>query len=482
MKSIIESFGHANFDDIAVQTAHERITYGALKTRVKHLALWLVNKGIQSVAIHAQNSLDWVMIDLACQHGNIVFTPVPLFFTPAQFQRVVSSVKPDMLFSQQAASYGQPISCEMVYLSACRLSYAALLQLPIGTSKVTYTSGSTGEPKGVCLSTKSQLNVALSLVETIGIARPRHLCLLPLPTLLENIAGIYAPLLAGGTVILVNDEERGFAGSKLVNAQRLLSCISVYLPNSLILVPELLQVLISAAKQGWQPPVSLQFIAVGGSKVAPALISEARRFKLPVYQGYGLSECCSVVSLCRATDDTKSAGRLLPHIQARLEKGELVVTGNTFLGYLEDPKSWYQNEVKTGDLASLTGNALYIEGRSKNMIINSFGRNISPEWIEAQLLGTGLFYQAVVIGESKPFCTALLVPVSDTLSEGEITAQVEKINSSLPDYAQIKCPIILAQLMDSEQGLYTENMRPRRVQIEQFFKDDIEKVYSQYHA
>jgi long-chain acyl-CoA synthetase len=250
----------------------------------------------------------------------------------------------------------------------------------------------------------------------------------------------------------------------------------------LILVPELLQVLISAAKQGWQPPESLQFIAVGGSKVAPALISEARRFKLPVYQGYGLSECCSVVSLCCATDDINSVGRLLPHIQARVKNGELVVTGNTFLGYLEEPETWYQNEVKTGDLASLTGNMLYIDGRSKNIIINSFGRNISPEWIEAQLLSTGLFYQAVVIGESKPFCTALLVPVNETLSQGEIMAQVGQLNSNLPDYAQVKYPIILAQLMRSEQGLYTENMRPRRAQIEQFFKENIELVYSHHHA
>jgi long-subunit acyl-CoA synthetase (AMP-forming) len=484
MKSLIESFGQSNHSDIAVETAHIRLTYGGLTERVKQLACWLLDKGIKSVSIHAQNSVDWLVVDLACQHAKVVFTPIPLFFSSAQTKRVLSSVKPDMMFSEQWGPDGQKTPCEHVSLNTYSLSHTESLQVPVGTSKVTYTSGSTGEPKGVCLSTESQLNLASSLVENIGIGYPRHLCLLPLPTLLENIAGIYAPLLAGGTVILLNDEQRGFAGSKLVNTRALLASIAQYSPNSLILVAELLQVLVQAAKQGWQPPGSLQFIAVGGSKIAPSLITEARRLNLPVYQGYGLSECCSVVSLCTATDDVESTGRLLPHIQARVQKGELLLTGNTFLGYLEDPDSWYQSEVKTGDLATLKDDVLYIEGRIKNTIISSFGRNIAPEWIESELLSTGLFYQAVVIGESKPFCTAILVPVRDTLSQTEITAQVAQINASLPDYAQIKLPIILAQPMPSgqEQGLYTENMRPKRVQIEQFFRDDIEHIYSTYPA
>nr|MDC2856527.1 AMP-binding protein [Ningiella sp. W23] len=82
-----------------------------------------------------------------------------------------------------------------------------------GTQKITFTSGSTGEPKGVCLSTQSQMQVAQSLCEQINISKPTHLCLLPLPVLLENIAGIYAPLLSGGCVHLMPLNELGFVGS-----------------------------------------------------------------------------------------------------------------------------------------------------------------------------------------------------------------------------------------------------------------------------
>ena len=84
--------------------------------------------------------------------------------------------------------------------------------VPPGTRKITYTSGTTGNPKGVCLSAANQLNVARSLIEATGLTAPRHLCTLPLATLLENIAGVYAPLLAGGTVDEVQIAEQNEHG------------------------------------------------------------------------------------------------------------------------------------------------------------------------------------------------------------------------------------------------------------------------------
>jgi len=465
-------------NQIAIETSETSITYAALAKRVKTLSFWLTEQKANSVALHADNSIDWVVVDLACQMAQLIFTPIPLFFSQTQYDQLLVSVKPNIIFSQQDINFGELCECEQVAIRTYKLVQEKSLDAPCNTSKITYTSGSTGTPKGVCLSNKNQIAVASALVNCIDLKNPRHLCLLPLPTLLENIAGIYCPMLACGTVFIASDKERGFEGSRLVDPNALLSCISKIQPNSLILVPELLHVLVMAIKNNWQPPSSLKFIAVGGSRVAASLLADARSLGLPVYQGYGLSECSSVVCINTPNDDDlSSAGTLLPHLKAEVINNELVITGNAFLGYLEDRDSWYKTQIFTGDIATIENTKIFIQGRIKNTIINSFGRNISPEWIESELLATGLFQQSVVLGDSRPFCIAVLVPVSEQINDTIINNAIVKLNSHLPDYAQIKANITLTQAMSFKDGLYTANMRPKREQINQHYQAKIDAIY-----
>src|SRR5690606_15998847 len=127
---------------------------------------------------------------------------------------------------------------------------------PLGTQKITYTSGSTGTPKGVCLSESNQWQVAQSVARVVNEASDvqRHLCLLPLSTLLENVAGLYGALLSGAEVFLPNATERGLSGSNGLSVSRMLACLDRTAPHSLILIPQLLTVLVQAADQDWQPP------------------------------------------------------------------------------------------------------------------------------------------------------------------------------------------------------------------------------------
>lgn len=490
---LLTKLQNLNSSAIAIESKSGTLSYGDLLSKVADLALWLTQQKIKSLSIYAENSPQWIVADLACQQVGVIFTPIPLFFTVSQFENLINTAKPDIILSDSFLSnailsesnlknkilpYKKDVAENGLSLIIYKLSHANKPLVPKGTKKITFTSGSTGAPKGVCLSVENQLTVAVSLVEMIGLTKPRHLCLLPLPTLLENIAGVYSPLLAEGTVIIANDEERGFAGSRLVNPPQLLTCISMAKPNSLILVPELLQVLIHATEQGWLPPTSLKFIAVGGSKVSSLLISKARVLNIPVYQGYGLSECSSVVSLCRpGNNDLESVGELLPHLNATIENSELVVEGNSFLGYIGDKSSWYQTRTYTGDIAEVKQHRLYITGRLKNIIINSFGRNISPEWIESEILACGLFQQAVLIGDEKPFCLAILVPIAPNISQQIIDDEIVKINTSLPDYAQIKALIVLDKAMLFEDGLYTSNGRAKREAIAKKFTSEIDRQY-----
>ena len=469
---------------VAVSSGDKSLSYAELKTQVIALSKWFKTEKINSVCIDLENTLDWVIIDLAAQHADIICTPVPQFFASEQREHLYSQVKPDLIFSHEANDLANndlansELDLPMLGCYISRLTQQALATSPFGTSKITFTSGTTGAPKGVCLSRDNQMLVASALASVIGIKSPKHLVLLPLATLLENVAGIYAPLISGGHIIIPSDVEKGFVGSKLSNVQALLACITQHKANSIILVPELLQVLVMSCKGGWQAPASLRFIAVGGAKVSPELIQQARSYGLPVYQGYGLSECASVVSLCASIDTPlNSVGKLLPHLKGKVENARLHVSGNAFLGYIADPQSWYPEWIDTGDIASLEHGHLYINGRAKNIIINSFGRNISPEWVESRIAATGLFSQIMVLGDNQRHLLAILCPASRGVTKSHIETALSKVNQSLPDYAQVLSHIVISNPLNESQGLVTANGRLKREQVQTYFADQIDQAY-----
>ena len=447
----------------ALQDSTRTLSYAqlaiALQTRMEQLAA----TGRKRIAIEQQNSIEWVLNDLACQALSLIVLPLPAFFSPQQRQHALTDAGVELLITDAG----------MVTLP----SSERLPVIPEGTGKITFTSGSTGQPKGVCLSHHHLLRVAESLRERIQIAAPKHLCVLPLALLLENVAGVYAPLLAGGCLYLATDEERGFTGSRLTVLNRLLALISRVNPTSMILVPELLQAMMFAAAHGWQPPASLTFIAVGGAKVAAQLLTQARALGLPVYQGYGLSECGSVVALNTAKNaHDESVGHVLPHQRVRFEDGECVVSGEVFLGYLNQPASFYPSEVNTGDIGEMRGKALHIDGRKTNLLISSYGRNISPEWVESVLMATGAFLQVLVFGEAQPALVCLLCPVKQDTDTAVIQQAIDTANSQLPDYANVLAWHRIPAWQQLPEAT-TATGKPRRPVIERHYHAELQRLY-----
>ncbi len=471
-----------------------KLSYRDLVDRVVALGTWLRDQEVRVVALYAANSIDWVVLDLACQVAELICLPLPQFFSDEQLQHCLQSTSVDLIFAESGSRSSLLDGCGFVHhkldcpsfltLDALRLATPDYQQAtpaypactPLGTQKITFTSGSTGAPKGVCLSQEHQWRVAESLAERIAIKRPQHLCLLPLATLLENIAGVYTPLLCGGTVILPDARTRGLSGSSGLDSQRLLDCVSHYQPDSLILIPQLLSTLLVAGEAGWQVPTSLKFVAVGGGKVDPEIIIQARRFGIPVYEGYGLSECGSVVALNTPAEDKPGAvGKPLSHCEVTIENSEIIVSGACHLGYLGQSESWFPRQIATGDLGSLEDGWLSIHGRANNLLISSFGRNVSPEWVESALNARPLLTQCVVVGDGRPYLSALLSApaiITDTM----ISEWVNRVNQQLPDYAQVQAWRRLDQ--DAWQGLLTINGRPRRELICARFADVIGGFYA----
>lgn len=483
---------HANScpGKVALNGEFEEISYADLSKKIDLFADWLQNQKVGRVGLLGENSKQWIIADLAAWKAGVTLVPLPGFFSLSQLQHVIISARLSAVLvcgdsvQVPGASRRDPTPLNGVFLE--KIMDCELAEPIHSVCKITFTSGTTATPKGVCLSTEAIENVALGLVERIYSSPEStsainvHLNLLPLATLLENIAGVYVPLLLGKRILVLPGSALGFMGSSQLSIPQLILTLERYQPNSIIVLPQILQGLVAAQAQGYLLPSSLQFVAVGGGKTPIGLIQQARANGIPVYEGYGLSECASVVSLNSAVDDLPgSVGKPLSSRVLKIEDGVIKVRNCGFYGYLDQPDSTDIEWIDTGDLGYLDDQGfLFITGRKKNLLISSFGRNISPEWIEAELSFCPHIRQVMVIGDAQPWCAAIVVAASADTDPQKIREYISAVNECLPDYARIHKFILSLMPFSIANDLLTNNGRLRREAIATRYAGAIEALYS----
>ncbi len=445
------------------------LTYAELYQRVVALAGVMAARDMRRLGLGVGNGLDWILADLAAMVSGVGIVPIPHYFTSGQVDFLLDSAQVDYLLSETGSSpttglYGASIK---------QISDETADKEPL---KITFTSGSTGAPKGVVLRHDKLLTIARSIVQMMTqLDIGKHLCVLPLATLLENIAGVYAPLTKGIEICVPKSEEVGLSGSSGLDPTQFAACINQSRPESMILVPQLLLATVTLAELGMTNLEHLKMVAVGGGKVAENLIDKASALKIPVYQGYGLSEAGSVVTLNLPGEQRQgSVGKALSHADIRVsEKGELEVAGALMEGYLGEQRSgdW----LRTGDLGSIDEDGfVYITGRIKNTFITSFGRNVHPEWIEAEFCQFPAVGQCLFYGEARAENLLLVWPRFPIDAE-TIKEMISKVNNGLPDYARIHRVMIVEQPIGEE--LITGNGRLKRSEVVIQYQKDIEREY-----
>jgi long-subunit acyl-CoA synthetase (AMP-forming) len=475
---------------IALQDETSTLTYDALLTEIESLARQLQACRPRAIAILADNGKAWALADLAAHMVGIPTIPLPLFFSTSQIVHVLTTAGIDLVLTDQperlrAALQQADLPAEPFYgeLQRVRLPgvAASTASLPAATQKVTFTSGTTGEPKGVCLGRETMETVAASLGLASGASRDdRHLCLLPLATLLENIGGIYAPLLAGATICLPRLATVGLSGSSGLDVGRLIAALTGWRASTAIMVPQMLQAMVVAGQAGAALPRTLRYLAVGGAPVSSKLLEDAQALGLPVHEGYGLSECGSVVAVSRPGEVRGgSVGKPLPHVRIDFaDDGEILIRGTHWQGYLGEAAAADALDcIATGDLGYLDAEGfLFLTGRKKNLFITSFGRNVAPEWVEGELASHPGIAQAAIFGEARPFNCAVIVPYPGT-SHDAIEAALDMANRRLPDYAQVRAWITATEPFTPHNGLSTANGRLRRTAILGQYAAQVESLY-----
>ena len=360
-----------------------------------------------------------------------------------------------------------------------------------------FTSGTTGNAKGVCL---SQRNICSNILSTYGIVKVKRsdlfFSVLPLHHTYECTLGFLLPIYSGASI--AHCEGLRYIAKNMAE----------FHPSVILCVPLLLEKMHKTIvrnmnktlpekyrkeNQDENPFDSLPFFIkkivknkvkntlggrlrvfiVGAASANPAIVSDFRKLKLNTLQGYGLTECSPLVA--GNTDffqKDDAAGLPIPNVEYKIDSpnnegiGEIIVKGpNVMLGYYNNPEAtanvmkngWFH----TGDLGKIDENGyLYITGRCKSVIVTKNGKNIYPEEVEYYLNDNPLISEALVQGiqeddDDETYVKAQIYPNLEAISEylkGSVPTKeeikkiisdvVSSVNSKLPNYKHIKGFII----------------------------------------
>lgn len=357
-----------------------------------------------------------------------------------------------------------------------------------------FTSGTTGNAKGVCL---SQRNICSNILSTYGIVKVKRsdlfFSVLPMHHTYECTLGFLLPLYSGASICYC--EGLRYISSNMME----------YHPSVILCVPLLLEKMYQKIIKSMQKSLPekytknlkeneniidklpfylkgivkskvrntlggrLRVFIVGAAAVNPEIADMFDKLGLNSLQGYGLTECAPLVA--GNTDFFKrndSAGLPIPNVEYKIENpneegvGEIIVKGpNVMLGYYnmseETEKVLKDGWFHTGDLGKIDENGfLYITGRCKSVIVTKNGKNIYPEEIEAYLNDNPLISESLVLGVQKEnddetYVNAQIFPNIEAITEllkGTVPTKeeikkimsdvVSNVNSKIPNYKHIK--------------------------------------------
>lgn len=423
---------------------------------------------------------------------------------------------------------------------------------PEKLATIIYTSGTTGMPKGVMLSHRNILKNVESILQVVqAYNEDIFLSFLPLSHAFERTVGYYVPMMAGSQVCFARsiqdlpEDLLTIRPTVLISVpriyERVYGRINEQLANKNRVARKLFNMTVEV---GWKKfeasqgrgvacnffertlfPLLNKIVAkkvldkLGGrlrlavTGGAPLNDKVGRLFiglGLPLLQGYGLTENAPVVSTNTLDNNMpESVGPPLPGVEVKVsaEKELLVRSASVMLGYWNRPEESkeavdIEGWLHTGDMVEVAEQRIFIRGRLKDIIVTSTGEKIPPADLESAITEEPLFFQAMVIGEGKPFITALIVlhkkgwqnfalnlglnpddtaSLQDSIVHSAVLKKLSVILQDFPVYAQVHAVHLSLQAWTFEEDLITSLMKLKRHEIEQRFSEEITAMYEGHH-
>jgi len=518
-------------------------TGGELRAQIEIARAFFRNAKLQKgdrCVLLAPNSIRWVAADIALMADGVIVVPLNTRQTPAELAVMMRDADPRLICAGDAA-LADAVRAE--FSSAPNIAlFDEIFSTNIGSKSpgpafapaaeladsdpltIIYTSGTSGEPKGVIL-TAGNVNFMLGCI----MAR--------LDQLMSNHNDVervfhYAPFnFAAAWMLLLSCLSRKSVLTLSMNISCLQAEMKVAAPNYFLNVPLLLErvrrgveenvaktggivaKIFNRAKAGWFAKHDLEnprtenglSLTVARAAIFPAirkkigpnlkalicgsapLSRETQLFfmmlGIPVLQAYGLTETTAICTLdIPGRAEPGWVGSAVPGIEMKIGLDEeILVRGpNIFPGYWNRPEEtakvlrdgWFH----TGDQGELNANGNWrIIGRIKNLLVLSSGHNVAPEPIEEKLLAVlpGA-EQVILIGHGRSYLTAI---VAGNVNRDNVTREIEVMNAGEPHYKRIHGFHVEPQAFTMESGLMTANGKLRRNAIAERFAKEIAALY-----
>jgi long-chain acyl-CoA synthetase len=456
----------------------------------------------RTIGILTGNGVEGIVGDLACLLTGVRSVPIPIAFGRDQARHLLSHSVVCLIDEQgrkRLAEWGGeaeilPAGCEILPVTVereydpaeiiARVRAAAALD-EFAICKIVHTSGTTSTPKGVMLRRGAVDDLIDSVTSRVGVeAWQRYVSVVPLSLLVEQVFAVYLTFLACGTVVFLPEEAKplGTAGGNVEQVRELLVAAR---PTVSLVPPSLVESIAARARSTPDATTRELSLAIfgredpmllfsGGAPVSDEVLHVMWDRGLPVYVAYGLSENGSVATLNGpGIVRLGTVGKPLRHCEVRRsDSGELLIRSSSLLtGYLgsDDPTALPLDTdgwLHTGDIADIDADGyVSITGRLKNIIITSNGRNVSPEWVEAQYKSQPSIEAAAVFGDNLERLIAVFV-VKRGADPATARAEIHHVNTEV--LSEIE-RVGSAALVEADETFYAEFFtvtgRPRRAEI-----------------
>ncbi len=418
---------------------------------------------------------------------------------------------------------------------------------PDDLATIVYTSGTTGKPKGVMLSHANILfDTWASICAVPCRSDDKFLSFLPLSHMFERTAGYYIPMMSGAEIAYARSIDLLAADLQLIKPtvivtvprifERVHQKIMAQLEKKPFLAQKLFKLTVNIGwkrflfyqhKHPWFPGLllwpllnkiiaqkvmnklggNLRLAISGGAALANDIAQFFIGLGLTITQGYGMTEAAPVISTNSLNNnDPFSVGQILPGIETKFtRKGELLVKAATIMkGYWKNEQATKkvldtEHWLHTGDKAEIRDNHLYITGRVKEILVLSNGEKVPPGDLETAICSDPAFEQAIVIGESRPFLSAIIVLNEDMWPEladaahinsraknvlqnkqlrKVVTGKISRLLASFPGYEQIRRVKLVLQPWTINNGMLTPTMKLKCNTILKNYSQDIGELYS----